>query len=382
MSEYLTIGIVGDGQLGRMIVEDGQNYDKQLRFICLGKAGADSPAAQVGATQIEGDLDDPDALRQLTQRSDVTTWEIEHIGAQALQALVDEGHRIEPSPASLAIIQDKLKQKQHLQNRGIDVAPFQEVSRESLDATREKLGDRLMIKTRRGGYDGRGNYLLAADEGWPQIEEAFSGNTDKLYAEKVIPFRRELAFVGARDTRGHTAAYRVVETIQRNNVCYMVFATDIVPKDAEDLGREAMAAFDGAGVFAVEMFETEEGKMLVNEVAPRVHNSGHWTDIGADTSQFEQHVRAIIGDPLGSTRQTAAAAVMTNILSTNKGVFEDYMRTTQTFDNGMGHIRWYGKAPRPGFDRKIGHVTALASDAYQAVARAASLERIARGELE
>jgi phosphoribosylaminoimidazole carboxylase (NCAIR synthetase) len=174
---------------------------------------------------------------------------------------------------------------------------------------------------------------------------------------------------------GNIATYPVVETVHKNNICHTV----LLDKDAsgreaaEALGRATIATYDGAGVFAVEMFETFEGQFLVNEVAPRVHNSGHWTDLGAETSQFEQHIRAITGDKLGSTR-AKACATMINILRTSDGIFRDYMRSTQTLENGLGHVRWYGKAPKPNTDRKIGHITAIDDDFLVAQERALELE--------
>jgi phosphoribosylaminoimidazole carboxylase len=365
-------------QLGRMIVEDGLRYNPHLKFSTLGTAGMDSPAAQVGAVQMEGGLKDPDAIRALVEKSDVTTLEIEHVNADILIQLEDEGHNIQPSPRSLLIVQDKVTQKQHLMNHGIPVAAFAALfDWVDLAAVRSEFGDELMVKTRRGGYDGRGNYKLEEHENWDTIDTVFRGDTaGSLYAEKLVPFKRELALVGVRDMLGTIATYPVVETIHKNNICHTVFCDSDrnIPKAAEEIGRATISTFQGAGVFAVEMFETDDGEIIVNEVAPRVHNSGHWTDVGAETSQFEQHVRAISGASLGST-QAKAPAIMINILGTKDAVFQDYMRETQTLKNGVGHVRWYGKAPRPGVDRKIGHVTAIGDSPAEALERANRLMR-------
>lgn len=377
MERARTIGIVGDGQLGRMIVEDGLRYDPSLKFYTLGTAGLDSPAAQVGATQIEGGLTDAAAITKLVERSDITTWEIEHINATVLDELSREDYNIQPLPRTLLTIQDKQAQKEYLQSRGIDVAPFMTLnSPEDLAKVKKEFNNEVIVKARRGGYDGRSNLVLKPGHTWLDIMGVFKhSDTDALYAERVIPFRRELALVGARDWLGNIFTYPVVETIHVDNICNTVIYDPEanIPKGAEEIGRATIKAFEGAGVFAVEMFEDYDGNVLVNEVAPRVHNSGHWTDLGAETSQFEQHVRAIIGAPLGSTKPLGPT-VMVNILGTRAGKFEDYMRTTEEFEHLDSHIRWYGKAPRPdGSPRKIGHITARAATVELALKRANAL---------
>ena len=362
MNGHENIGIIGDGQLGRMLVEDGLRYNPDLTFRALGEGGSDSPAAQVGAKQIDGSPNDPAAIRALVEVSDVTTWEFEGFNASVLVELEAEGHNIQPSPRSLLTIQDKPTQKRHLEDRGIAVAPYTLVaSAKELAAAREALGDELMIKARRGGFDGRGNYKLSVQEDWEEIEAFFDGKTDgTLYAEQLIPFKRELSLVGARDMLGNIVTYQVVQTVHQNSICHTVYAgtAEPMPTAAEEVGRATIAAFEGAGIFAVEMFETEDGEISVNEVASRVHNSAHWTDLGAFTSQFEQDIRAKTGAPLGSTAPTSPASIMKNVLRTKDGVFKDFMRGTDALNSGMAHVRWYGKAPRPGEDRKIGHITA------------------------
>lgn len=373
-----TIGIVGDGQLGRMIVEDGLKFNPNLRFIALGTAGFDSPAAQVGATQLEGGLADAESIARLVEASDVTTWEIEHINAGILHELTRAGHDIQPLPSSLMIIQDKLIQKRYLSKKGIDVAPFTSLeTAEAFDTTRTKLGDAIIVKSRRGGYDGRSNLVVQPGTTWAGIEDFFpKSTTEDLYAEKMIDFKRELALIGVRDRLGRIVTYPVVETIHAHNICHtVIYDPDAhIPRAAEELGRATIEAFSGAGVFAVEMFEDYNGDVLVNEVAPRVHNSGHWTDLGAATSQFEQHVRAIVGAPLGSTAPVGPT-VMVNILGTKARVFEERMRGTEILDQNA-HLRWYGKSPRAdGTERKIGHITVTAQSTQHALERAKLLQR-------
>lgn len=379
MSETKHIGIIGDGQLGRMLTEAAlpMGYDVTV----LGMAGPDSPAAQVGAHQLEGELTDPEAITRLVEQSDVTTWEIEHIHARALVELEEAGHTIHPSPGSLAKIQDKLTQKFHLKKHGIDVAPFTHLEdADDFTDIRAQFGESFIAKARRGGYDGRSNMLVTPAMTWTDVTGRFGVQTGQtgLYAEKLVSFQRELSVVGARSMAGKIALYPVVETVHNaNHVCEWVFAPaaldEKVRAAAWELGRETIKAFDGAGVFAVEMFQDENDNVLVNEVAPRVHNSGHWTDLGSETSQFEQHIRAITGQQLGSTFMRYRSAVMLNILSTPSGRFEPAMRQTQPVH--QGHVRWYGKAPRPGAERKIGHITSYGLNPAKATINAESINQ-------
>lgn len=380
MKEIQRIGIVCDGQLGRMMVEDGLRMNPDLEFYTLGEGGPNSPAAQVGAHQIDGSIKDPEAIRRLVEMVDVTTWEIEHIDAHALAKLEEEGHNIQSSPRSLAIIQDKLAQKAHLKKHHIDVAPFANLEDdEDFADVRFLFGESFIAKARRGGYDGRSNMKVTPDMTWSDVEKRFGGDTGytNVYAEKIIPFQRELSVVGIRNMAGRVALYPVVETVHNgNHVCIQTYAPAAIDSHvrtaAEELGRETIRTFDGAGVFAVEMFQDEDDNVLVNEVAPRIHNSAHWTDIGASTSQFEQHVRAISGMPLGSTDAIYPAAVMYNVLATASRKYLPQMESTQPGLNG--HIRWYGKAPKAdGTERKIGHVTAVGNDMEEAIRYAQAL---------
>lgn len=375
MTEKRTIGQVGDGQLGRMNTQAAMamGYD----VVVLGTAGPDSPAAQVGARQIDGELTDPVALQRLAEQVDVLTWEIEHINAKALGVLRTVGYNIQPSPYSLELIQNKYLQKLDLNQAGLPVAPYYRLENDDdLFDVRVGFGDQIIVKTRKGGYDGRGNLVVTPDMSWDDIQSKFArgGAVPEVYAEKIIPFQRELAVIGARDMRGQVTLFPVVETEHQNNICHTVTApANIDPrvrKNAEELGRAVIAHYQGAGVIAVEMFQDPHDNVLVNEIAPRVHNSGHYSIEGAVTSQFAQHIRAITGQRLGNTAMTAPAAVMVNILGTKDAPLIDEMKQAEavTPDKGV-FIHWYGKAPRP--KRKIGHITVLGDTA--AVARRKAL---------
>lgn len=372
------IGIVGGGQLGRMLTQAAKPLGFQVTVL---DPGAGCPAAQVGALQVVGELGDPDAVARLAQGSDVVTWEIEHIPAKVLQALEDGGHRIEPSPATLAVIQDKLVQKQLLSGHGLPVADHAGFDMggggsvaERLRSVVDRLGGDVIIKARTGGYDGRGNFR--ADEVVERQDEMTVDDLHGLYAERVVPFACELSVVVARGRGGELAIYPTAETVHVDDICHTVSTpARISPRQeaaAQEVAHETLALLCGAGVFAIEMFAVEDG-VMINEIAPRVHNSGHHTIEANVTSQFEQHIRAITGLPLGSTAPRAPAAAMVNVLGRRHEPLSlsGLDRVLALADT---HVHLYGKSCQPG--RKIGHITVL-GDSVEAV-----LERAERARRE
>ncbi len=363
------IGIVGGGQLGRMLTEAAQPLGYEVTVL---EKAPNCPAAQVGAQQIQGELQDPDKLRELAEATDVVTWEIEHINAGALEDLEREGFNVQSSPSTLKEIQDKFAQKQLLDSNSIPVAASlalpatfssgDEAKRRYLKDFQLGFDAEFIVKSRRGGYDGRGNYVFGPSSTLESMQAALGEDWSNLYVERLVPFGSELSVIAARDIHGNTAVYAPVETVHKDNICHTVITPpDIDPrlyKDAEEIGHETLKLLKGAGVFAVEMFATADA-VIVNEIAPRVHNSGHHTIEAAQTSQFEQHVRAITGMPLGSTALRAPAAAMINILGqreeplTRAGL-DDVLALPDT------HPHFYGKSSRPA--RKIGHITVLGAD--------------------
>ena len=312
----------------------------------------DCPAAQVGAAQYEAAITDTEAISRVAAVSDVFTWEIEHIPAEHLVALENWGANIQPSPTSLLTIQDKLRQKTFLQKLGVPVAPFSA----ALDESNFLGGGPYVVKSRKGGYDGRGNLVVPHLDD-PRVGETFGEKP--VYAERVVGFEKELAVIAARDMAGNIATYPVVETDHEHNICRTAVApADIAPRtaaQATELAHTVLQKLKGAGVFAIEMFAMGDD-VLVNEIAPRVHNSGHWTDRGSVTSQFEQHIRAITGMPLGSTEMLAGAAAMVNILgSQERPLRRDGLDRALAIPGAYPHF--YGKSERPA--RKIGHITIL-----------------------
>jgi 5-(carboxyamino)imidazole ribonucleotide synthase len=370
-----TIGILGAGQLGRMLTLAALPLG--FKVVVLSPT-ADSPAKQVGAEEIVGDLYDPVALSKLAERADYITIEIEHLDALALEALELSGKSVNPAAKTVKMIQDKLLQKQFLDDASIPVAPFVAITDQAVAAgVLRDFGGSMLLKTRRGGYDGRGNMVITSDA---DIGRAFKVFADKpLYAEKLVPFSKELAVVVARSTTGEVAVYPVVETVHVRNICVEVLAPAPIPakqrKQAEQLAGKVAALLDGAGVFAIEMFLTVDGEILVNEIAPRVHNSGHYTIEAARTSQFEQHIRAITGLPLGDTDLIVPAAVMVNILGERDGPTTLIgLDKAQKMPHTAVHL--YGKSPTK-IDRKMGHITSTG----KTIAEARKAARQARKHL-
>ncbi len=351
------IGIIGGGQLGRMLAKAA----KRLGCTCtILDPTPGSPAGQVSGHQIVGDYHDPAKLRELAKSCDVMTFDIEDIDTETLIQLEREGHRIHPSPRVLALIQDKLTQKQALADAGIPTAPFAAMPEPSAAAF-AAFGYPLVQKIRRGGYNGRGVSIIksAADYGLHLPRPSL--------VERFVPAEKELAVLVAHGLDGDSRCYPVVEMCFRpgENVLDMLLApADLDVETAAAAMRLAVRTVEvlgGVGIFGVEMFLTATNELLVNEVAPRTHNSGHHTIEANITDQFEQHLRAVVGLPLGATDQLSPAA-MINLLGMPEHRGRPVIR-------GMAEalaipgvcLHLYGKATTAPF-RKMGHVTVLDPD--------------------
>ncbi len=351
------IGIIGGGQLGRMMVKAA----KRLGCTCVVlDPTPGSPAGQVAGHQIVGDYHDPAKLRELTESCDVTTFDIEDIDAETLIELQREGRQIHPDPSVLALIQDKLTQKQALAEADIPTSPFVRLDEPSLEAF-AAFGYPLVQKARRGGYDGRGVAVMRGPEDFPGHLRVPS------LLERFVPAAKELAVLVARGHDGDCRCYPPVEMVMQpeQNLLDMLLApADIAPETAaaaERLAKRTVAALGGVGIFGIELFLSAEGELLVNEVAPRTHNSGHHTIEANMTDQFEQHLRAVVGLPLGSTDQLSPA-VMINLLGApgqrGRPVIKG-LAAALAIPGVCLHI--YGKAATAPF-RKMGHVTVLDRD--------------------
>ena len=344
------LGIIGGGQLGMMITEAAQNLNDEISEITVLDPTENCPAAQAGAKQIIGDFKDKDAIVKLAEQSDIITYEIESGNTDVLSKL---NAVIEPSPSTLSIIQDKLSQKKFLSKNGLPVSQFYEIV--SLDDLHEKineLGLPVLLKARRDAYDGRGNFKITSPDEVEKAYQHFEGKS--LMVEKFVNFKMEVSVIAIRNTKGEIATYPMVENIHEDNILKITIAparvSDDVIRNAGEMAKKIMQVLNGAGVFGIEMFIDQNNKILINEIAPRVHNSGHHTLQSCKTSQFEQHLRAILGLDLGST-DLVHKTVMYNILGPDG--FEGKYKPVQLKNDGV-YLKMYGKNVSKPY-RKLGH---------------------------
>ncbi len=367
------LGIVGGGQLGRMLVQAARELGVDCMVL---DPHADAPAVQVGAGHVPGGLFDADALARLASLADVVTFEIEATDAGVLGGLAERGHRVRPRPGTLAVIQNKLRQKEFLRAHDLPTSRFEPLERPSARAMLD-FGLPAVQKLQRGGYDGRGVHIVRDETSLASLLDGPS------LVEAFVHTRRELAVVGARGIDGEVRCYPVVDMTlgESTNMLEMLTAPADVPAviadAARDLARRTIEALDDVGVFAVELFLDEGDDLLVNEISPRVHNSGHFTIDACRTSQFEQHVRAVMGLPLGDTTQRRPAA-MVNLLGEagfcGPPVLEGEPEALSMDDV---HVHLYGKADCRAH-RKMGHVTVLDDTLAGAVAKARRVRDVLR----
>jgi len=353
------LGIIGGGQLGMMLTEAAKNMPLDISKIIVLDPTENCPASKVGAEQIVADFKDESSIRELAERSDIITYEIESGNSTVLKKL-EPTCQINPSPETLEIIQDKLMQKKFLNENNIPVAKFNEISSISdLETEINKFGLPVLLKVRKDAYDGRGNFKIDSTDQISTAMSTFEGKS--LMVEEFVDFKMEVSVIAARNTNGEIQTYPVVENIHEDNILKMTIApariSEEVSKNAEEIAHKTMEVLHGAGVFGIEMFVTNSNEVLINEIAPRVHNSGHHTLQSSKTSQFEQHLRAILGLNLGST-ELLHPTIMYNILGPKnfKGV---YKTPTINFDNAF--LKMYGKLESKP-KRKIGHVNLIDQD--------------------
>ncbi|MFJ6675342.1 5-(carboxyamino)imidazole ribonucleotide synthase [Actinosynnema sp. NPDC091369] len=353
------VGMIGGGQLARMTHQAAIPLGQSLRVL----AESDSdPAAQVARDVELGKHTDLDALRAFAKSCDVVTFDHEHVPQEHLHALVAEGVKVFPGPDALLHAQDKLVMRERLAALGAPVPPFAAVQ-DAADVLKfgAEHGWPCVLKAVRGGYDGRGVWMLNTPQSAQRVVPELLAAGTPLMVEQCVPMRRELSALVARSPFGQGAAWPLVQTVQQEGICVEVLAPapDVDPalaEQAQELALGIAAELGVVGLLAVELFETEDG-LVVNELAMRPHNSGHWTIEGARTSQFEQHLRAVLDYPLGATDLVAPAVVMANVLGASAppemGPDERLHHLFARFPDA--HVHLYGKAERPG--RKIGHVT-------------------------
>lgn len=369
-SSTINVACVGGGQLGRMMALEAPRLGVSMRF--LDPLGSLCPAAEVVSQDriVQGSLKDPSKLRELASGCDVVTVEIEHVGVETLEELEAEGVDVQPSGGVLRVIRDKFQQKKHFQEHKIPLPPFMATgSKEEIKRAANSLGLPLMLKSRTGGYDGRGNAVLkessdaSIDAALAKLGVAGQDTMD-LYAEGWIDFECEVAVMVVRSSNGEdTDSYPAVNAIQQDSICRVVLAparhvSAETRRECEGLARQAIDSLGpgASGMFGVELFVTKSGCILLNEVAPRPHNTGHYTQDACSVSQFENHLRGICGMALGSTKMVVESAGMINVLGAKSG---DSGETLQSSNAALGLsgavVHWYGKVEcRPG--RKMGHI--------------------------
>ncbi len=347
------LGIIGGGQLGLMLTDAAKRMQEHFSDVIVLDPTEFCPASRAGAKQIVADFKDKNSIVELSLQSDLITYEIESGDSEVLESL-KSSIIIEPDPITLKTIQDKYFQKTLLKNNDIPVPEFSLV--ESFDDLRQKIsyfGYPVILKARRDAYDGRGNFKITDENQVEKANQYFAGR--KTMIEKFIDFKMEVSVIAARNTKGEIATYPVVENIHKDNILEMTIAPARVSKSvsekAEQVAHKTMEVLHGAGVFGIEMFVTKNDQVMINEISPRVHNSGHHTLQSSETSQFTQHLRAILGLPLGSTR-LKHYTIMQNILGPRdfSGLYKPIVLEQK---DGVYLKMYHKEETKP--QRKLGH---------------------------
>ena len=375
-----TLAVIGGGQLARMMAEPAAALGIPLRLLAEAEGVS---AAQVIPDHVVGDYRDLDTLRAVTDGCPVVTFDHEHVPTGHLYALADAGIAVRPGPEALVHAQDKAVMRERLAELGV---PCPRNALVASVADVEAFGFPCVLKTTRGGYDGKGVWFVRSADDCADALATAGASGVRLLAEELVDFRRELSALVARAPSGQAAAYPVVASTQRDGICVEVVAPapDLDPQlsgQAQAIALRIAGELDVVGVLAVEMFETNDGRVLVNELAMRPHNTGHWSQDGAVTSQFENHLRAVLDLPLGSPAPRARWTVMVNILG---GPDDAVGRLYDGYPHALARdpflrVHLYGKELRPG--RKVGHVNAYGDDLDDCLERARHAAAWFRGDL-
>ena len=365
----IRVGIIGGGQLGKMLAHEAKRMS--LGVIILDPT-RECPASTIADEQIVADFKDENAIMRLAEESDVLTYEIELANSFALKTLELKQYPVRPAPETLHIIQNKFRQKSFLRNHSINVADFEMITSEDhLFQLCESFGFPIMLKACESSYDGRGNFLIRSFDQVPNAFKYFSDN--QIMVEKFIPFTKEISIMVARNPSGEIASFPVAENIHKNNI----LDTSIVPArinqetelKARRVAEMTLQVLKGSGIFGIEMFVTKDGDVLINEIAPRPHNSGHYTNEACSVSQFEQHLRAVLDLPLIKP-ELLCPAVMVNLLGQddlNGSYVINGLKQVLSVPGAKLYV--YGKkTSKPG--RKLGHITATGKTVEEALARA------------
>ncbi len=371
------VGVIGGGQLAWMMGDAAKSLGLEM---VVQTPAADDPAVAVATSTILASIDDISATAKLAEQCDLITFENEFVNLESLAPFAQRGVCFYPSLKTLAPLLDKYHQRCYLQGLGLPVPPFRLLELGIDEAGWQSIAFPCVCKARRHGYDGQGTFIIPDRETLEQVW--LSLNQDSVLLEAFVPFDRELAVVGARSVTGEVAIFPITETQQEKQVCRRVLVpADVEPSIAtqvESIAHTLLTNLQAVGVFGIELFLTTDGKVLINEIAPRTHNSGHFTLDACETSQFEQHFRAICAQPLGSPalKPGCKGAVMVNLLGYEDSTSDYATERHRLAEVSNAHVYWYGKASRP--DRKLGHVTVVLTepDRHQAESIAQTLESI------
>lgn len=371
------VGVIGGGQLAWMMGDAAKALGLEL---VVQTPAADDPAVAVAATTILASIDDISATAKLAEQCDLITFENEFVNLEALAPFAQQGVCFYPSLKTLAPLLDKYHQRCYLQSLELPIPAFMLLDSGLDEAGWQSIAFPCVGKARRHGYDGQGTFIIPDRDTLEQVW--LSLQQDSMLLEAFVPFERELAVIGARSATGEVAIFPIVETQQEQQVCRRVLIpADLEPtiaRKVESIAQTLFTHLQAVGVFGIELFLTTTGEVLVNEVAPRTHNSGHFTLDACETSQFEQHLRAICALPLGSPalKPDCKGAVMVNLLGYEQSSSDYGIKRQHLAEVPNAHVYWYGKAPRP--DRKLGHVTVVLTESnrHQAESIAQTLESI------
>lgn len=346
-----TVGIIGGGQLGRMMALSAREMGYRIAVL---DPTADSPCGQIADAKIIASYDDMDAIKELAKNSDVITYEFENIDSAALSWLCENAY-VPQGKKLLEISQDRITEKRAIQNAGVQVAPYAEIySINDIYDSIKRLGLPAVLKTSRGGYDGKGQVVIRNEQEIEAAAQLLGHGSCVL--EKWVPFKKEISVIVTRSMNSGTTVFPVAENVHINNILHQTIVPARISKTAEEraiqYAKKLADAFTLIGTLAVEMFLTEDDRIYINELAPRPHNSGHYSIEACETSQFEQHIRAVCNLPLGST-ELLKPAVMVNLLGEHQSRMLEKLSDVKDWK-----VHLYGKK-EPKFKRKMGHVTLL-----------------------
>ncbi len=362
------IGIVGGGQLGKMMILDAKRLD--YYFVILDPT-LNCPAHSIADEHIIAGFDDMDAMLELASKVDVVTYEFEHINVVALQEMEKKGYKVYPSSETLLHIQNKYNQKVWLRDYDLPVRGFVSInSYEELTKAHELYGFPMLLKTCTGGYDGKGNYVVRSEADYEDAYNTLGAGKLPLMVEEFVDFEKEVSVLVCQSTNGDVKVFPIAENVHKDNILDETYVPALISEDstnqAMDVARRAVKAFNAYGMLCIELFVTKDGEVLVNELAPRPHNSGHYTIEGCVTSQYENHIRAILGLPLGDT-SLIKPTVMKNIIGDVNGP-ANLMGLDEAYKYGNVKVHMYGKET-VSVGRKMGHITAVDNSIEEATAK-------------